>query len=289
MQACLRRTRADIIIIGLPSQLPPLTWCKIRSFQPLEPRYRWASTLSAGCLNDLILSWSSTTPLCFSRKVRGNLWQLRAAFGNSAVEAKRKGEQSSPTLAPLFNVESLGLALKNSRLREGEGQHLHPAAPVGFISQQRRGAGAKETPGEFMDPLVLGETTLEVTSQRKKKKQKWLFLSRVQLNPILLLHNYKESWKCLPERKSKRGGIKTTNQEKYFWKKSVSPVLKRFVSNFSRGESKTWGVVCFETKLVFTAVVNLVLLPRVFCSRGWKVCLDLFPYGKVAEVTSRMC
>lgn len=171
MQACLRRTRADIIIIGLPSQLPPLTWCKIRSFQPLEPRYRWASTLSAGCLNDLILSWSSTTPLCFSRKVRGNLWQLRAAFGNSAVEAKRKGEQSSPTLAPVFNVESLGLALKNSRLREGEGQHLHPAAPVGFISQQRRGAGAKETPGELMDPLVLGETTLEVTSQRKKKNK----------------------------------------------------------------------------------------------------------------------
>lgn len=128
MQACLRRTRADIIIIGLPSQLPPLTWCKIRSFQPLEPRYRWASTLSAGCLNDLILSWSSTTPLCFSRKVRGNLWQLRAAFGNSAVEAKRKGEQSSPALAPLFNVESLGLTLKNSRLREGEGQHLHPSS-----------------------------------------------------------------------------------------------------------------------------------------------------------------
>lgn len=91
--------------------------------------------------------------------------------------------------------------------------------------------------------------------------------------------------------KKKQIGELNNQPRKVFLKKYRKPpfslILKRFVSNFSSGESKTWGFLCLETKLVFTAVLNLVLLPRVFCSRGWEFCLNLVPYGKVAEVTSR--
>lgn len=91
--------------------------------------------------------------------------------------------------------------------------------------------------------------------------------------------------------KKKQTGELNNKPRKVFLKKygkpHVSPVLKRFVSNFPGGESKPWEVLCFETKLVFTAVLNLVLLPRVCYGRGWKLCLDLFLCGKVAEVTSR--
>lgn len=132
-----------------------------------------------------------------------------------------------------------------------------------FIYQQSRGAeGAKESPGESMDPLVLGERRIGGTSQRKKSRFSRLGRSLIQSFCSVIIKKAGSVYHYLKE-KNKWGELNNKPREvflKKIWEASCLPVLKIFVSNFSSGDSKTWEVLCFEAKFVFTAVLNLVLL-----------------------------